>query len=84
MVENTAIQHPAASYLWYIVVLQGNVEVGALLFSGLLCTIAHLVGQHRRTGGTGQELGYNKSEHQESNIEKAQSHTHGKTFCFGF
>lgn len=38
------------SYLWYVVVLQGDVEVGPLLFSGLLCTIAHLACQHRRTG----------------------------------
>lgn len=49
---NTATEHSAASYLWYIVVLQGNVEVRALLFSGLLCAIAHLAGQHRRTGAS--------------------------------
>lgn len=44
------------SHLWNIVVLQGNIEVGALLFPGLLRTIAHLAGQHRENRREGRRI----------------------------
>lgn len=58
-----ATENPPSSllYLGYVVVLQGNVEVGALLFSGLLCAVVHLAVSEKQK----EQVGIGADENQD-------------------